>query len=272
VYIRLFRRVGRHRRRRNKYSLSSAPPGWYKNKTTRGYIGHYVRAEYRASGQPRPERSRQHSKMRLAWEEALLSGKLGTARARRRAARRLRFERYSRRSRKETRAPELAGWSYRGAGTLKSDKLVSLPLKEIPPLRSRLQPSRLNLSFYSQGIESLTLEQWQAGKANEALELLLTGSSYVRAGGFKNLRLYDLWAGLLVRSGHIADLRERISELRDATDQLRRQSSVQQTAKMDRETEIQLQRLESRIKRWSDPGWAQKWQPSQLRKWNGLEL
>jgi len=70
-----------------------------------------------------------------------------------------------------------------------------------PPQKQRLK--RLDLAHYSEGIETQALMHWRHGRRDAALDVLELGLSYVANGSSAqcNLRLCDLLAGLLVRSG-----------------------------------------------------------------------
>src|SRR4051794_18012911 len=87
----------------------------------------------------------------------------------------------------------------KGAGKIDVSKLAPLPLEEIPPFDPGRD--RLNARSYSEGIEAAALASWRSGDRDAAIRILRTGLTYAQARTPVDIRLYDLCAGLLVRTG-----------------------------------------------------------------------
>jgi hypothetical protein len=191
-----------------------------------------------------------------------------------------------------------------GAGALSTvqlERLQPLGIDELPAFEPMSVPEkpRLNLSFYSEGIESVALAAWTSGDHAGAIEVLRTGLTYARVDEDLNLRLYDLLSGLLVRSGREAELDgliEELSERLGQTRDLRRQLAPVQdpdkrsarilasvpgvrpqylpTPQVDRQSEILIRRLKSRIERWDerDGKWRRAWRSGQRRRWSRIDI
>ena len=211
-------------RRKAQVAQSNHPVGWYihrRGERQPQWIGHFVRPEYKIVRPAHPDPGRKVS------ESIRPAGTIG------------------------------------GAGTLREEEIKRLgPLRsgDLPPFSSGERP-RLNALFYSEGIEYLALEMWRAGAKIDAIAVLHLGMSYAWRpipGRRLNVRLYDLLAGLLVRTGREDQLEPLIAQLRDAIGR----------------SQVDDKRLGDRINRWSerDGKWRRGWRPDQVRRWNGIDI
>lgn len=269
-------------RREIRYATRPDPSGWYvRDKSTRRKIGHFVK----------PPFDRQRAVKR------------GPARL--------------------ARAAEIIAGRIKGAGKLRrSTVLVKLPDDMLPALRrpatgatnptqtgGQVPEPRLNTRFYSEGVEAAALENWRANRKDRAIAILRIGLTYAEGQSPLNVRLYDLLAIMLLRSGRqqeIASLRPaiererdlisrrlarldrdvnvRLPEKRQSASEITRQVRVSaekrsgklQARKMARERpklETQRELLNKRLTVWADADskWTKKWrEPS--RKWNGVDI
>jgi hypothetical protein len=169
-----------------------------------------------------------------------------------------------------------AGWighyvrpaeTIRGAGGLNTSKLEALPIEDLLASEPSAK-TRLNRSYYSEGIENLALERWRAGAKEEAVKVLRTGLNYASRQYPINLRLFDLTAGLLVRAGQEPEINSLINDVTSLFNA--------HNKRIDRAhaTKAHFDELEIRFQRWKDPNgrWRSKWQPDQPRKWNGIDI
>lgn len=115
---------------------------------------------------------------------------------------------------------------------------------------------RLNKAFYSTGLEAEALMLWIQGYKTKALDVLKIGLDQIdkQHSARINIRLYDLFAGLLVRSGRIQELDELAKRL-EARKQSVHNRWMEKTVKEDNK------RIESRLRAWRADGskWRAQW-------------
>jgi hypothetical protein len=175
-----FRVRGRRRHRRPRFrAYYGGSAGWYKNmsggskiQSNSLWIGHFVKPALTVE---KPQKTREWGRY-LHWSNNRL-GKITS---------------------------HLPAGKIAGAGKLRTHLLSPLPDEDLPVFTSN--DSRLNLRFYSEGIEFAAIRKWQAGERDAALQILSMGVAYARRETPLNVRLYDLAAGLLTRSGRLEEL------------------------------------------------------------------
>ncbi|MGR9235060.1 hypothetical protein ACU8NU_26275 (plasmid) [Rhizobium leguminosarum] len=163
-------------------------------------------------------------------------------------------------------------------GIFEEGKKPIHPVKDID--LSVTQPSRtisLNKSAYSQGIEATAISAVLRGDAGQAIKILRVGVAYDLNEGITfdrisrfntvphNLRIYDLLAGLLIRTERLAELDNFVEELRQRVPARKYEVRLKESAN---------NWLEKRFQKWSDPGgnWAQRWHASKKVRWNGIDI
>jgi hypothetical protein len=201
----------RYRRRKRKYARYQGPSGWYRSSKAEvdpdeAWVAHFVKPGYRfehAAGRGRPLRPR--------------------ARKRRRIKSIMRWATLFRptipNKKRRTRLVAYPSGRIRASWRMKVAQLTRLSEDALPAFQPP-KKQRLNVRFYSEGVETLSLQHWQSGDRERALELLRIGLTYAKNGRPLNIRLYDLLAGLLVRSGRLAELALLHTELAGEVAQL----------------------------------------------------
>ncbi|HEY1542549.1 MAG TPA: hypothetical protein VGG01_09080 [Xanthobacteraceae bacterium] len=152
----------------------------------------------------------------------------------------------------------IAAGRIRGAGTLTVTALKPLQPENLPKLGT--VGSRINTTCYSEGIEAAAIDAWNAGNKNAAIAILRVGVTYAGLGRRPNIRLYDLLAGLLVRSGQTSELTQLGAEL----------NALLGRSRVDSRGD---ERIKSRQKAWAaaDGKWQAKWK-NPTHKWNGIDM
>ena len=254
----------RYRRRQHRLFIRvGVDPGWYANQQPRQkvdafYVAHFVRPEFAFVRKGMAAKKRKHiaKSTRRPLETPV-------------------------RERPKVKRPEKTivrvYRTVRGAGKIKPEKFQKLrklkpdelPILSRAPLTHTVagqkRQSRLNRSFYSEGIEFEVIDAWRKSNQELALRLLDKGMTYVENGGFDNVRLCDLYAGLLVRAEKKEDLNRLVQKIKKFTEALAGRRSNKN---------VHLARLESRLTRWqkADGNWYQSWLPNRRRRWNGIDL
>jgi hypothetical protein len=150
--------------------------------------------------------------------------------------------------------------------------------------KNRAAP-RLNEQYYSEGIEDAALTAWTGGNKTHAIEIIRTGLTYANVREPLNIRLYDLLALLLLRSGSIKELELLANELEALALQRGAVAPPQSPDKnvppdiehvLDRgrsEAEKLWRIVQARLRQWLNPAstWRQKFSTGP-RKWNGVDI
>jgi hypothetical protein len=253
-------------------------PGWYRNiKATTAskslfWIGHYVKPSY--AFQHRPKQT-------------------GDGRVRLRKPPKTKIVRQVDPGRR-TRPNIVKKPSGRisGAFGIKVGRLIRLGHDELPKCENFSAP-RLNLKYYSEGVETLALEHWRAGRWERAVDILRVGLTYAQQNESVNIRLYDLLAGFLVRAGRETEILLLQSDIMQRTETLTGKISSlnkmlanksvspgisqRENALLEerlRQSNARLRHLNSRLKSWTDDDgkWREKWRPGAKRKWAGIDI
>ena len=177
-----------------------------------------------------------------------------------------------------------------------SGKIKNLRLFEADGFQAFQKPrDRLNLTSYSDGIEKHALDAWGRGRKDEAIAALKVGVSYAELRDPLDIRLLDLLAGLLVRTGREAELRELMPILErelekvatvlqegepdswadeSLTDPKRKVRLMARSAKRRHKKFQNYQAaLQKRLQNWAGVGsWRSEWAKNSPRKWNGLAI
>jgi hypothetical protein len=270
-------------------------PGWYKSpRAATGpgaqyWIAHYVRPGARFEHRPHDDGKRRVRRRKLNRDVEIMQarGMFRPATSTRKLARKLVVR----------EAGQVAG-----ATAIKREKLVRLRDDELPVFDGSMG-RRLNLDWYSEGIEALALEHWQGGRRDQALATLRVGLTYAARDDSLNIRLYDLLAGLLVRAGRDAELAALAAELQPMADGLAqrigaldveiarkpvkprsRQPANQlpwtaadvEIARLEeqgRQLAARLGQITGRLENWraDSSKWKAKWR-SPERKWAGIDI
>jgi hypothetical protein len=144
-----------------------------------------------------------------------------------------------------------------GAGNIDVTKLRKLADDELLK-----QERNLNPHYYSEGIEVVALDKWRAKDRKGAIEILKVVLGHARNQPRVNIRLYDLYAGLLVRSGG-----ERGEEFNSLL------ADIEKFLGMLGEENERNRVLRERLERWREASgkWRKSWQ-APAREWNGLDV
>jgi hypothetical protein len=214
----------RYRRRKRKYAQHIGPPGWYRAPGNSNWVAHFVKPAYRfehktssrvAGGtksqkHPKP-RQRRRTKSIIRWAGL--------------------FRPVNPNKKRKAKLVVYPAGRIASTWRMKAARLTRVPDDTLPAReRSNTFPSpeqnpahgMLNARFYSEGVETQSLQHWQAGDIEGALKILRTGLSYANGGRALNIRLYDLLAGLLIRSGRKTELMALRTELDREVERLSR--------------------------------------------------
>jgi hypothetical protein len=180
-----------------------------------------------------------------------------------------------------------------GAGHLKTKNLQPLHPDGFQAFQK--PRDRLNVVAYSDGIEQYALDTWRQDRRNEAIAALKVGVSYSELREPLNIRLLDLLAGLLVRTGRDAELREltpilerELAKVATVLEENEPTSSVDEDLS-DPKRKVRLQArsakrrhqkfqtyqaaLQKRLQNWTEvSSWHNSWSANSLHKWNGLAI
>jgi hypothetical protein len=199
----------RFRKRKARYLQSGAAPGWYRNpkRASNGkstWVAHFVQPAYSFTHQRKPNVPKPRPRIRRRIKAIMKYAGL----VRPTNAKKPRVPRHISRPAGRVKA----------ALHMKVTQLVVAAPEDIATARER-RDKRLNAAAYSQGIEVLALTQWKSDP-ERALQTLRAGLQYATSVPL-NVRLYDLTAGLLVRSGRTSELVTLGHELEDYARRLR---------------------------------------------------
>lgn len=274
----------------------SLKSGWYKliehGGEGKNWIGHYVHPEYKFERSPKPPAKRRVRLRKLTTTQEI------------KAARGLFVPHNESEKQFLRKSVVLPAGRIDGAAGIRIAKLIPLADAELPEFSGDAK-SRLNKRHYSVGVETVALQQWRIGNVAAALETLRKALSYSEPfleARPVNLRLYDLLAGLLVRSGRpnelsvlIDRMRQREKEAKAVVSGLKTQvheklvSGVNhefaaawqvidvEIAKLEERERMATNRLlqiQGRLVIWSSESgtWRDGWRVGVSRKWSGIDI